>query len=80
MPHLFFKNILKRRAQRRQILGTYANHKYIMCANFDLLGQKVRSLGQVKSHVHSGTDFKLEDRAMGKVLVRMFSSFQREVL
>ena len=33
-----------------------------------------------KSDAHSGTGFKLEDRAVGTVLVRMFSNFQGEVL
>ena len=39
-------------------------------------GHQVRS----KSDVHSGTGFKLEDRAVGTVLVRMFLNFQDEVL
>ena len=30
--------------------------------------------------MHSGTDLKLEDRAVGTVLVRMFSKFQDEIL
>ena len=39
-------------------------------------GHKVRS----KSNVHSGTGCKFEDRAVGTVLVRMFSNFQDDVL
>ena len=51
-----------------------------MCANFDFPGQKVRYQVTSKSDVHTGTGFKLEDRALGTVLVRMFSHFQYEIL
>ena len=47
-----------------------------------LTSQVKRSGHQVrpKSDVHSETGFKLEDGAVGTVLVRMFSNFQDEVL
>ena len=40
------------------------------------LGHQVRS----NSDVHTVTGFKLEDRIVGTVLVRIFSNFQDEVL
>ena len=54
--------------------------EYIVCANFDLLGQSSGYQVRSKSDVHSGTSFKIEDRAVGTVLVRMFSNFQDEIL
>ena len=49
LPHLLFVTYSKRRHAAPLNLGyLHTNGKHILCANFDLLGQKVRSPGQVK--------------------------------
>ena len=83
-PHRFFANISNTAAPlplRRQIWVTCAKIKNTPCVQI-LTSQVKRSGLQVRSKtdVHSGTGFKLEDRAVGTVLVQMFSNFQDEVL
>ena len=67
--------------KRHQNLGTCAQINNTPCVQI-LTSQAKRSGHQIrsKSDVHSGTGFKLEDRAAGTVLVRMFSNYQNEVL
>ena len=82
MPHLFFREYLKQRRSALPNLGyPCAQIKNTPCVQM-LTSQVKRSGHQVrsKSDVHSGTAFKLEDRAVGTFLVRMFSNFQDEVL
>ena len=67
--------------QRRQISDTCAqiqNTSFVH--NLHILDQKVRPSGQVKVRFALRTGVKFEDRAVGTVLVRMFSNFQDEIL
>ena len=83
MPPPVFREYLKNGSvQPHKIWGTCAQLKSTPCVQV-LISQVKRSGHQVrsKSDVHSGTGFKLEDRTVGTVLVRMFSTnFQDEVL
>ena len=82
MPPLVFREYLKNgSAQHRQIWGTFAQIKntpsvQILSSQVKRSGHQVRSM----SDDHSGTGLNLEHRAVGTVLVRMFSYFQNEVL
>ena len=75
MPPPVFRKLLKKNggAQRLQIWGTCAQINNTHCVQI-LTSQIKRSGHQVrsKSDVHSGTGFKLEDRAADTGLVRMF--------
>ena len=80
-PVFFFANISKTAALCRQIWGTCPQLNNTPCVQIltsqvKWSGHQVRS----KSDLQSGDRFKLEDRAVGTVLVRMFSHFQDEVL
>ena len=81
MPPTVFQKCLKNSgAQRRQSLGACAENKKTSCvqtftSQLQRSGHQVRS----KSDVHSGTGFKIKDRAVGIVLVRKFSNFQDEI-
>ena len=82
MPPAVFREYLKNGgAQRCQIWDNCAQIKNTPCVQI-LTSQLKRSGHQVrsKSDVHSGTGLKLEDHAVGTVLVRMFLNFQDEVL
>ena len=80
-PPVFREHLKNDDAQRRQIWGTCAQIKNTPCMQI-LTFQVKRSGHQVrsKSNVHSGSGFKLEDRAVGTVLVQIFLNFQDEVL
>ena len=61
-----------RRAAPLNLLHLRTDQKYILSATFDMLSEKVRSPGDrsgLSRDVHPGTVFKLQDRAVGTVLV-----------
>ena len=80
-PPVFRKYLTNGGAHRHQISGTCPQIKNTHCVQV-LTSQVKRSGHQVssKSDVHSGAGLKIEDRAVGTVLIRIFSNFQDEVL
>ena len=64
---------------------TLAVHRYFqerlyrVSATFVFLGQKARTAGQVKVRCTPRDRLKLQDRAVGTALFRMFSNFQHKI-
>ena len=79
-PHLFFA--LSKAAARSTAKFGVHTHKSIIHFVCKWLSPRAKDQFKVssKSDVHSGTGFKLGVRAVGTVLVQMFSSFQGKAL